>query len=72
MGEETYLSKIIAIVQAAQNSKPQIQKLADTIMQYFVPVVLLIAVLAGGFWLLFGNQFYPDINTAQFALMSFV
>ena len=44
IGQDTYLSKIIAIVEQAQNSKPEIQKLADTIMKYFVPLVLVIAI----------------------------
>jgi Cu+-exporting ATPase len=37
VGQDTYLQKIIAIVLQAQNSKPQIQKVADDIMKYFVP-----------------------------------
>jgi Cu+-exporting ATPase len=51
LGKDTYLSKIIAIVEQAQNSKPQIQKFADQIMTYFVPSILLIAIGAGLFWL---------------------
>lgn len=72
LGQDTFLSKIIAVVEQAQNSKPNIQKLADQIMVYFVPVVLLIAVSAGLFWLFWGNQFFPGINSIEFALMSFV
>lgn len=70
--EDTYLHQIITIVQEAQNSKPPIQKLADSIMKYFIPTVLVIALLAWLFWLLFGNSFYPDINALQFAIISFV
>ncbi|HMT36297.1 MAG TPA: hypothetical protein PKC41_10590 [Chitinophagaceae bacterium] len=44
LGKDTYLSKIVAIVSQAQNSKPQIQKVVDQIMQWFIPVVLCIAV----------------------------
>jgi cation transport ATPase len=33
-------------VQDAQQSKPAIQKLADSIMQYFIPTVLVIATIA--------------------------
>lgn len=69
---ETYLQKIIAIVQEAQTSKPAIQKLADTIMQYFIPSVLIIAVSAWLFWLLFWTSLFPWINAGQFALMTFV
>lgn len=72
IGADTYLSKIIAIVEQAQNTKPQIQKLADTIMKYFVPTALIIAVLAAIFWGFFAKTYYPDINHIQFALISFV
>lgn len=70
--QDTYLQKIISIVEQAQNSKPQIQKIADEIMKYFVPWVLIIAVLAALFRLFLGRNFYPDINHIQFAVMSFV
>jgi len=72
VGKDTYLSKIIAIVSDAQNSKPQIQKLVDQIMKRFVPWVLVIALCAWLFWLFLGNYFFPDINSIQFAFMSFV
>ncbi len=69
---DTYLSKIIAIVEDAQNSKPKIQKIADNIMKYFIPSVLVIALGAGIFRLFLWKTIFPDINNAQFALMSFV
>lgn len=69
---ETYLQKIISIVEQAQSSKPAIQKLADSIMQYFVPTVLIIALLSACFRILLGNQFFPWINGFQFGLMTFV
>lgn len=72
VGEETYLAKIIAIVSEAQNSKPEIQKIADGIMRFFVPGVLIIATLAALFWYFLGNTFFPDIPALQFAVMSFV
>lgn len=45
VGDETVLSRIIAMVKKAQQSKPAIQKLGDRISAIFVPVVLGIAVL---------------------------
>lgn len=72
LGSDGYLSKIITIVSAAQNSKPQIQKVVDKIMRYFVPWVLILALIAGGFWLFFGRIFFPDINHIEFAILSFV
>lgn len=72
VGKDTYLSKIIHIVNQAQNSKPEIQKVVDKIMQRFIPVVLIIAIGSALFWLFLGKTFYPDINNIQFAIMSFV
>ena len=43
-GDATVLSKIINLVKAAQSSKPPIQKLADKISAWFVPIVVTIAL----------------------------
>lgn len=50
IGEETAVAHIIAAVQRAQNSRAQIQRLADRISNVFVPIVVLIAVGAGLWW----------------------
>ena len=47
VGKETLLSQIIELVKTAQGSKPQIQKLVDTISGYFVPVVIVLALVTG-------------------------
>tara|TARA_B100000401_G_scaffold426821_1_gene357794 strand:+ start:146 stop:2245 length:2100 start_codon:yes stop_codon:yes gene_type:complete len=44
-GKDTLLSKIIELVKDSQNNKPKIQKLGDKISEYFVPSVILIAIL---------------------------
>jgi Cu+-exporting ATPase len=54
VGAETTLGRMIRLVEDAQASKPPIQKLADRISAVFVPVVLGIAVLTYGAWLLAG------------------
>jgi Cu+-exporting ATPase len=56
VGAETVLSQIIKLVEQAQGSKAPIQRLADKVSSYFVPVVLLLAVLTLAFWLFFGPQ----------------
>jgi Cu+-exporting ATPase len=49
-GESTALSQIIAVVQRAQNSRANIQKLGDRVSSVFVPVVVLIALGTGLWW----------------------
>ena len=54
VGGDTAISKIIALVEEASASKAPIAKLADKVAGIFVPAVILIALTAGGFWLLNG------------------
>ncbi|HBJ36020.1 MAG TPA: heavy metal translocating P-type ATPase [Planctomycetaceae bacterium] len=51
IGAETTLAKIVAFVESAQASKPRIQSIADRVVAYFVPVVLLIALMTALAWL---------------------
>jgi len=44
IGSETMLSRIVTMVSEAQSSRAPIQRLADTVSSYFVPVVLMIAI----------------------------
>ena len=68
VGKDTTLSHIINMVKRAQNSKPSIGRLADVISGYFVPIVMILAVLAGLAWLNFGPQ--PSIAYAIAAVTS--
>ncbi|MBB2147984.1 copper-transporting P-type ATPase [Pedobacter gandavensis] len=54
LGSETLLSQIIEMVNTASRSKAPIQKLADKISGYFVPVVVLIALLTFSVWAKYG------------------
>jgi P-type Cu+ transporter len=63
VGEGTLLSKMIALVEEAQRTQPPIQKLADRVSGYFVPVVLAIAVITFGVWALFGPA--PSLLSAM-------
>jgi Cu+-exporting ATPase len=54
VGKDTALAQIINMVKRAQNSKPPIGRLADVISGYFVPVVMIIAVVSALAWLNFG------------------
>ncbi|MBW1877605.1 MAG: copper-translocating P-type ATPase [Deltaproteobacteria bacterium] len=55
VGTHTVLAQIIAMVEAAQASKPPIQALADRIAAIFVPVVVLAALVTFGVWLALGQ-----------------
>ncbi|MEM9243864.1 MAG: heavy metal translocating P-type ATPase [Pseudomonadota bacterium] len=50
VGKDTALAQIITLVQNAQNTKPPIAKLADSVSAYFVPTVIIIAVLTALIW----------------------
>ena len=65
VGKDTALARIISMVKRAQNSKPPIGRLADIISGYFVPVVMIIAIVSALAWLNFG----PDPALA-FAIVS--
>src|SRR5690606_16404213 len=54
VGSETFLSQVIAMVQAAQGAKLPIQALLDRVVAVFVPVVLGVAALTFLAWLAFG------------------
>ena len=56
VGSDTALARIIRMVRQAQNSKPPIGKLADDIAAVFVPVVMMIAVLAALLWFSIGPE----------------
>jgi P-type Cu+ transporter len=50
VGEESFLARIVQITEEAQNSKAPIQKIADRVSGYFVPIVLLIAIATFFIW----------------------
>ncbi|MBF0787896.1 MULTISPECIES: heavy metal translocating P-type ATPase [unclassified Streptococcus] len=56
VGKDTALSQIVRLVEEAQGSKAPIAKLADQVAAVFVPVVMLLALGAGLFWLLVGES----------------
>ncbi len=56
VGADTLLSQIIHMVNTASRSKAPIQKLADTISGYFVPIVIIVAIITFVVWAVFGPQ----------------
>lgn len=65
VGSETTLSRIIRLVEEAQGSKAPIQDFADKISAYFVPAVIMIAIITFLVWYFFLGA------TLSFALMAF-
>ena len=64
VGADTVLSQIVRLVQAAQRSKAPIQKLADSVIQRFVPIVIAIAILTFTLWLLLSGSVTLGLLTA--------
>jgi P-type Cu+ transporter len=56
VGAETLLSQIVQMVGEAQRSRAPIQKLADMVSGYFVPIVILVAFLTFGIWAIAGPE----------------
>jgi len=56
VGSDTLLAQIIHMVGEAQRSRAPIQKLADTVSGYFVPAVMVIAIVTLTAWLVWGPE----------------
>ncbi|MBS1194914.1 MAG: heavy metal translocating P-type ATPase, partial [Methanomicrobia archaeon] len=66
VGKETFLARIIHLVDEAQGSKPPVQRIADRAVTYFIPVVLAIAIGSFLLWYLVLG------NTLLFALTALI
>ncbi|OGZ05375.1 MAG: ATPase [Candidatus Lloydbacteria bacterium RIFCSPLOWO2_01_FULL_50_20] len=73
VGADTMLAQIIKLVQEAQGSKAPIQRLADLISSYFVPIVLMLAILTFAVWYVFGPApvlLYALLNTVAVLIIA--
>src|SRR5206468_13081285 len=56
VGSDTLLARIVRMVSEAQRSRAPIQRLADVVASYFVPAVVLVAIVTFAVWGLFGPE----------------
>ncbi|QIH77454.1 heavy metal translocating P-type ATPase [Macrococcoides canis] len=69
VGKDTALQSIVKIVESAQGSKAPIQRMADVISGYFVPIVVGIAILTFIVWMLFVNQGFEASLVAAISVL---
>lgn len=68
VGHDTMLARIVQLVSDAQRSRAPIQRLADAVAGWFVPLVILIAIIAAICWAMWGPQ--PAFSYALIAAVS--
>jgi Cu+-exporting ATPase len=64
VGADTTLARIVELVHRAENAKPTLARLADTLASVFVPLVIVVALITGVIWFLVG----PEPRLAYVAL----
>jgi P-type Cu+ transporter len=69
VGDETQLAQITKLVEAAQAGKAEVQRLADRISSVFVPIVIAIALITLGSWLLAGFPLTAALTAAVAVLI---
>lgn len=69
IGQDTTLSKIVKLIEDAQGKKAPISKLADKVAGYFVPTVMVIALVAALLWAVVGGQNMAFVLTIFVAVL---
>lgn len=73
VGSDTMLSQIIKMVQDAQGSKAPIQRLADSVSSYFVPIVIMLSFATFGIWYVLGPNpafLFAVLNTVSVLIIA--
>lgn len=69
VGKDTALSQIVKLVEDAQGSKAPIAKMADKISGIFVPIVIVLAILAGAAWFFLGQESWVFAMTITISVL---
>lgn len=70
VGGDTLLAQIVRMVGEAQRSRAPIQRLADIVSAYFVPIVIVVAVVAFGVWFAFGSLAYAIVAAVSVLIIA--
>ncbi|WP_437190851.1 heavy metal translocating P-type ATPase [Planctomicrobium sp. SH527] len=74
VGSESTLSRIISLVSQAQRSRAPIQRLADTVSSYFVPIVIAVSIVTFIAWMIWGpaesRMAYAFINAVSVLIVA--
>jgi Cu+-exporting ATPase len=70
VGSDTLLAQIVKMVGEAQRSRAPIQRLADVVSAYFVPAVIIAAVIALVVWLAFGSLGYAIVAAVSVLIVA--
>ncbi|MCA1637108.1 MAG: heavy metal translocating P-type ATPase [Acidobacteria bacterium] len=70
VGSDTLLAQIVRMVGEAQRSRAPIQRLADVVSGYFVPAVIVVAIIAFAVWLVFGSFSYALVAAVSVLIIA--
>jgi Cu+-exporting ATPase len=70
VGSETLLAQIVRMVGEAQRSRAPIQRLADVVSSYFVPAVIIVAIIAFIVWLSLGSLSYAIVAAVSVLIIA--
>jgi Cu+-exporting ATPase len=65
VGKDSVLAQIVKLVEDAQADKAPIQRLADVVSNYFVPIVVVVALVTFGVWF-WGIDYIPPADSTKF------
>lgn len=70
VGSDTLLAQIVRMVGEAQRSRAPIQRLVDIVSGYFVPAVIVVAIVAFAVWMLFGSFAYAMVAAVSVLIIA--